>query len=89
MKSLLFLEKDSLHSAEMNKLNSILFEKQSTIDSLNRQMASLQAQIAEREEALEAAQRLSLQLEKKETALTALKEEGITNPHARDRTTSS
>lgn len=73
-------EKDSLHSAEVRKMNSALFEKQTAIESLHGELVSLRSQLSEREEALEAAQRLSLQLERKEAALTALKEEGIKHP---------
>lgn len=77
MDILLFVsEKDSMHAAEVAKLNSDLAYVRSEKESVIGQLAEVRGQLEDQEQALKAAQRLTLQLEKKEEALSALKDEG-------------
>lgn len=70
------VEKDSMHAAELANLRSTLAENRATIAQLRAQVSQLQGQLDGQCEALGAAQRLSEQLERKEQAMNALRDEG-------------
>ena len=66
-----------MHAAEVHKLQSVISENSTTISSLKSQLSQLQSQVDDQREALDAAQRLSEQLERKEEAMNALRDEGM------------
>lgn len=71
-----YVGQDSLHTAELQRMAAQFSQKQSELAFIQQQLTSVRTQLAERDEALEAAQRLSAQLERKEAAIAALNEEG-------------
>jgi len=65
-----------MHAAEVQKLTSKLTVSQSAASEMEAELIKVQGQLDSQVEALEAAQRLTLQLEKKEEAMEALRGEG-------------
>ena len=65
-----------MHQAEVSRYKEALNLHKAQISDLSNRLDSTQAQLQDQIEALEAAQRLTAQVERKEEAISALREEG-------------